>query len=41
MTLAIPLGLLVVVLAFWGLQQWRLERRRAGAVSGGSKPKDG
>lgn len=42
MTLVIPLGLLVIVLAVWGLVQWRvLERQRAGAVSEGSGAKDG
>ena len=42
MTLVIPLALLVVVLAFWGLLQWRvLERQRAGGVSADSGAKDG
>jgi hypothetical protein len=42
MTLVIPLSLVVVVLALWGLHQWRLlERRRAGASSEGSGVKDG
>ncbi len=42
MTLVIPLSLLVVVLAFWGLQQQRLRmRRRAGASPQGAGVKDG